>query len=61
MIFSSGNVRISDMIKAGLGMKIFGMALILLASMTWLAPVFRIHPLAPLLNNTLLGNSSTSP
>jgi hypothetical protein len=60
MIFSSGSVRIIDLIKVGLGMKIFGMVIILFASMVWLTPIFRIQPLTPLLNSTLLGNGTTS-
>ena len=59
MIFSSGSVRIIDLIKVGLGMKIFGMVVILLASMVWLTPIFRIQPLIPLLNSTLLMNDTS--
>jgi hypothetical protein len=58
MIFSSGNVRILDLVKAGIGMKIFGMLVILFASMVLLPPIFRIHPLSPILNDTLLINNS---
>jgi hypothetical protein len=54
MIFSQGNVRIIDMIKVGLVMKLIGMAIILLASMTILTPIFRIHQITTILNDTSL-------
>jgi hypothetical protein len=58
MIFSSGNVRILDLVKVGLGMKVIGMGIILLFSMFLLDPVFRIGELAPLFNNTSLLNNT---
>ncbi|CAF3693680.1 unnamed protein product [Rotaria socialis] len=43
MIFASGDVRIRDLIRAGVGFKIIGILVIFLASVTVLAPIFRIH------------------
>jgi sodium-dependent dicarboxylate transporter 2/3/5 len=60
MIFSSGSVRIIDLIKVGLVMKIIGIVIILFASMIWLSPIFRIHQITPFLNNTFLINNGTS-
>ncbi|CAF1027076.1 unnamed protein product [Rotaria sp. Silwood1] len=58
MIFSSGNVRIMDLIKVGLIMKLFGIVIILLASMILITPIFRISPFVEVLNSTLLLNDS---
>ncbi|CAF4637272.1 unnamed protein product, partial [Rotaria sp. Silwood1] len=58
MIFSSGNVRIMDLIKVGLIMKLFGIVIILIASMILITPIFRISPFVEVLNNTLLLNDS---
>jgi len=60
MIFSSGNVRIIDLIKVGFGIKIIGIAIILLASMVLLSPVFGIHQLTAVLNSTSLLNNTIS-
>lgn len=53
MIFSSGNVKILDLIKAGIGMKIFGCLVILFASTTILSPIFGAHQPTTLLNSTM--------
>ena len=42
MIFSSGDVRIADLIKSGFGIKIIGIAVILFASTVFLSPIFHI-------------------
>jgi len=60
MVFESGGVRIIDLMKVGLGAKIIGIVIILFASMVWLSPIFHIHQLTPLLNNTFLINNGTS-
>ncbi|CAF1309623.1 unnamed protein product [Adineta steineri] len=60
MIFSSGNVRIIQLIKAGIGMKIIGIVIIFFASLVLLPPIFRIQPLISVLNDTLLFSNSTS-
>lgn len=52
MIFSSGCVRIIDLIKVGLVMKLIGIGVILLASMTLISPIFRIDQLASFVNQT---------
>jgi hypothetical protein len=54
MIFSSGDVRIADLIKAGLGVKLIGIAVILFASTVFLSPVFHIPARIPMLNRTTL-------
>ena len=58
MIFSSGSVRIIDLIKVGLVMKLIGIGIILLASMTMISPIFRIHQLASFVNETSSLNGS---
>ncbi|CAF4352476.1 unnamed protein product [Rotaria socialis] len=58
MIFSSGNVRIIDLIKVGFGMKLFGIVVILFASVTFLSPIFRVNQFIPLLNSSLALNNS---
>ena len=58
MLFAGGNVRIIDMIKVGIIMKLIGMAVILFASMFLISPIFHIHSIMPLLNDTSFLNSS---
>ena len=58
MIFASGNVRIIDLIKVGFGMKLIGMVIILIASITLITPIFRIHELSSFVNETSLFNHS---
>ncbi len=60
MIFSSGSVRIIEMVKVGFVVKLIGIAVILLASMTILSPIFRIHQVAAVLNASSLLNNSIS-
>ncbi|CAF5109728.1 unnamed protein product, partial [Rotaria magnacalcarata] len=43
MIFSSGHVRMIDMIKAGIGMKIIGIVVVLFASITLIGPIFHVN------------------
>ena len=43
MIFAIGNVKILDLVKAGIGMKIFGCLVILFASTTFLSPIFHAY------------------
>jgi di/tricarboxylate transporter len=52
LIFSSGDVKMWDLIRAGFGMKIFGCLIILLASTTYLSPVFRLGQLTAVVNGT---------
>ena len=52
MIFSSGDVRIADLIKSGLGVKVIGIAVILFASTVFLSPIFHIPTRIPMLNRT---------
>ncbi|CAF1318355.1 unnamed protein product [Adineta ricciae] len=58
MIFSSGSVRMIDLIKVGFGMKIIGIIIILFSSMILLPPIFHIQQLVPNLNETSLFNDT---
>lgn len=53
MIFSSGNVRIIDLIKVGFGMKIIGIAIILFSSMVLLSPTFHLQQITTIFNGTV--------
>jgi hypothetical protein len=48
------------MVKVGFVVKLIGIAVILLASMTILSPIFRIHQVAAVLNASSLLNNSIS-
>ena len=56
MIFLCGDVKMWDLIRAGFGMKIFGCLIILLASTTFLSPIFHFGNVTPGLNSTSHGN-----
>lgn len=56
MIFSSGDVKIRDLIIAGTGMKIFGSLVILFASTTFLSPIFHAYLPQESMNSTFLNN-----
>jgi len=60
MIFSSGNVRIIDLVKVGFIMKLFGIIIILFFSMILLPPIFHIHQITPFINDTFPINSNHS-
>jgi len=60
MIFSSGNVRIIDLVKVGFIMKLFGIMIILFFSMIVLPPIFRIHQITLFLNDTFTINGNHS-
>ncbi|CAF1236384.1 unnamed protein product [Adineta ricciae] len=59
MIFSSGNVRMIDLIKVGFGMKVIGIMIILFSSTILLSPIFHIQSLISNLNETSLFNDTT--
>ncbi|XP_040452461.1 solute carrier family 13 member 1 isoform X2 [Falco naumanni] len=40
IVFSYGHLTIMDMVKAGLGINIVGVAVVMLAIMTWIVPIF---------------------
>ncbi|XP_062991075.1 solute carrier family 13 member 1 [Elgaria multicarinata webbii] len=53
IVFSYGHLTILDMVKAGLGINIIGVAVVMLAIMTWAVPMFNLHTYpawAPLLS-----------
>ena len=58
MIFVSDNMKTRDLIRAGVVMKLIGIAVIFLASLVLLSPIFRLHGITALSNSTLLGNST---
>ncbi|CAF3396963.1 unnamed protein product [Rotaria socialis] len=58
MIFSSGHVRMMDMIKAGIGMKIIGICVVLVATITLVGPIFHVNLLVSHQNFTTMTNSS---
>ncbi|KFW05327.1 Solute carrier family 13 member 1, partial [Eurypyga helias] len=43
IVFSYGHLKIMDMVKAGLGINIIGVAVVMLAIMTWIVPIFNLY------------------
>ncbi|NXC52077.1 S13A1 protein, partial [Aleadryas rufinucha] len=43
IVFSYGHLNIMDMVKAGLGINIIGVAVVMLAIMTWIVPMFDLY------------------
>ncbi|NXC02912.1 S13A1 protein, partial [Orthonyx spaldingii] len=43
IVFSYGHLTILDMVKAGLGINIIGVAVVMLAIMTWIVPMFDLY------------------
>ncbi|NWV31346.1 S13A1 protein, partial [Grantiella picta] len=43
IVFSYGHLTIMDMVKAGLGINIIGVAVVMLGIMTWIVPVFDLY------------------
>nr|XP_040030296.1 solute carrier family 13 member 4 isoform X1 [Gasterosteus aculeatus aculeatus] len=43
IVFSYGHVKISDMVKAGFGVNLIGVAVVMLAITTWGAPLFNLN------------------
>ncbi|NXX90479.1 S13A1 protein, partial [Centropus bengalensis] len=58
IVFSYGHLTIMDMVKAGLGINIIGVAVVMLAIMTWIVPIFDLYtypnwaPIIPSANST---------
>uniref|UniRef100_A0A8D2LLD4 Solute carrier family 13 member 1 n=1 Tax=Varanus komodoensis TaxID=61221 RepID=A0A8D2LLD4_VARKO len=56
IVFSYGHLQVVDMVKAGLGVNIIGVAVVMLAVMTWAQPLFNLHTYPawapPFSNNT---------
>ncbi|ETE67867.1 Solute carrier family 13 member 1, partial [Ophiophagus hannah] len=42
IVFSYGHLKVIDMVKAGLGINIIGVAVVMLAIMTWAQPMFKL-------------------
>ncbi|KAG8142845.1 hypothetical protein E2320_006035 [Naja naja] len=42
IVFSYGHLKVIDMVKAGLGINIIGVAVVMLAIMTWAQPMFNL-------------------
>ncbi|XP_027992404.2 solute carrier family 13 member 1 [Eptesicus fuscus] len=54
IVFSYGHLKITDMVKAGLGVNIVGVAVVMLGTFTWIVPMFDLHTYpswAPLVSN----------
>ncbi|NWU82114.1 S13A1 protein, partial [Onychorhynchus coronatus] len=43
IVFSYGHLTVMDMVKAGLGINIIGVAVVMLAIMTWIVPIFNLY------------------
>ncbi|NXQ96255.1 S13A1 protein, partial [Sagittarius serpentarius] len=43
IVFSYGHLTVMDMVKAGLGLNIIGVAIVMLAIMTWIVPIFSLY------------------
>ncbi|NXQ23813.1 S13A1 protein, partial [Alaudala cheleensis] len=43
IVFSYGHLKIMDMVKAGLGINIIGVAVVMLGIMTWIVPIFDLY------------------
>ncbi|XP_020822016.1 solute carrier family 13 member 1 isoform X2 [Phascolarctos cinereus] len=43
IIFSYGHLKVIDMVKAGLGVNIVGVAVVMLGIFTWMVPMFDLH------------------
>ncbi|XP_007504285.1 solute carrier family 13 member 1 [Monodelphis domestica] len=57
IVFSYGHLKVMDMVKAGLGVNIIGVAVVMLGVFTWVVPMFDLHTYpswAPEITNTTL-------
>lgn len=43
IVFSYGHLKVIDMVKAGIGVKIVGLAAVMLGMFTWIVPMFDLH------------------
>ncbi|XP_072508968.1 solute carrier family 13 member 1 isoform X2 [Notamacropus eugenii] len=43
IVFSYGHLKVIDMVKAGLGINIVGVAVVMLGVFTWMVPMFDLH------------------
>jgi hypothetical protein len=58
MIFVTGGMKTVDLMKAGFVMKVIGIIVIFGASLLLISPVFDIHEMIPMTNNTLIANAT---
>ncbi|XP_061496127.1 solute carrier family 13 member 1 isoform X2 [Rhineura floridana] len=58
IVFSYGHLKVIDMVKAGLGIKIIGVAVVMLAVMTWAMPLFKLHTYPTWARSPSITNSS---
>ncbi|XP_004707920.1 solute carrier family 13 member 1 [Echinops telfairi] len=57
IVYSYGHLKVIDMVKAGLGVNIVGVAVVMLGMFTWIVPLFDLHTYpawAPVVNNATL-------
>ncbi|XP_075413490.1 solute carrier family 13 member 1 [Tenrec ecaudatus] len=57
IVYSYGHLKVIDMVKAGLGVNIVGVAVVMLGMSTWIVPLFDLHTYpawAPAVNNATL-------
>ncbi|KAL9854056.1 solute carrier family 13 member 1 isoform 2-T9 [Geothlypis trichas] len=52
IVFSYGHLTIMDMVKAGLGINIIGVAVVMLGIMTWIVPIFDLYTYPSWVPNT---------
>uniref|UniRef100_A0A669P106 Solute carrier family 13 member 1 n=1 Tax=Phasianus colchicus TaxID=9054 RepID=A0A669P106_PHACC len=58
IVFSYGHLTIMDMVKAGLGINIIGVAVVMLAIMTWTVPLFDLYTYPSWAPNISISNST---
>ncbi|XP_055974543.1 solute carrier family 13 member 1 [Sorex fumeus] len=54
IVFSYGHLKVIDMVKAGIGVNIIGVAVVMLGMFTWISPMFDLHTYpswAPIISN----------
>ncbi|KAM4874052.1 solute carrier family 13 member 1 [Thomomys bottae] len=52
IVFSYGHLKVTDMVKAGLGVNILGVAVVMLGIFTWIGPMFDLHTYPSWANQT---------
>ncbi|XP_074124215.1 solute carrier family 13 member 1 [Sminthopsis crassicaudata] len=58
IVFSYGHLKVTDMVKAGLGVNIIGVAVVMLGIFTWMVPMFDLHTYPSWVSGT---NNNTLP
>lgn len=58
MIFISGKMRTVELMKAGIVVKIIGILIIFIISLTLIPPIFHIHHMTLISNDSLMKNIS---